>query len=107
MSLTLKEKTSIDVMLDEKVTRSANREHNKKEIAKLRAQRLQEDDWIIRHQLLRSIGDGQEMITKQTKRISELSITKIAEKLGLSFGAVTYYQNSSYVRMKRQYGSAL
>ena len=107
MSLTLKEKASIDIMLDEKATRLANREDNRNQVAKLRKQRLQENDWNTRFHMLKSINYGEEMIGKQTKRINELSITNIAKRLSVPLSRVVYYEKSSYVRMKRQYGSAL
>ena len=104
MSLTLKEKVSIDIMLDEKATRLVNRQRNREEVAKLRRQRLQENDWETRFYMLRSINYGEEMIGKQTKRINELSITNIAKRLDVPLSRVNYYEKSSYVRMKRQYG---
>jgi len=104
MKLSLKEKQAIDDLLDEKSTLQTNREHNKEEVAKLRQQRLQENDWETRFLLLKSINHGQEMIVKQTKRISELSITNIAKRLDVPLSRVIYYEKSSYVRMKRQYG---
>jgi hypothetical protein len=103
MSLTLKEKDSIDIMLDEKDTRIANREANRKEVAKLRRQRLEETDMETRFYMLKSINYGEEMIAKQTRRISELSITNIAKRLNVPLSRVVYYEKSSYVRMKRQY----
>ncbi len=107
MSLTLKEKESIDTMLDEKVTRLANREHNRNQVVKLRKQRLQESDWETRFYMLKSINYGEEMIGKQTKRISELSITNIAKRLDVPLSRVVYYEKPSYVRIKRQCGQPL
>ena len=107
MKLTLKEKASIDNMLDEKATRLANRESNRSQVAKLRKQRLQENDWNTRFHMLKSINYGEEMIGKQTKRINELSITNIAKRLDVPLSRVVYYEKSSYIRMKGQYGSVL
>ena len=107
MSLTLKEKASIDAMLDEKATRLANREDNRNQVAKLRKQRLQENDWDTRFRMLKSINYGEEMIGRQTKRINELSITNIAKRLDVPLSRVVYYEKSSYNRMKRQYGQVI
>ena len=83
-------------MLNDKQTLIDNRENNRRELRRLRLL-LQSAKGRERIIIQDSIGVGVRMIDNQTRRIKELSMHKIADKLGTSTNQITYYEKSATI----------
>jgi len=94
MLLSIKQADEVELMLREKEELIENREHNKKEVRRLRI--LEEVATALEYRVLeKSIDVGMRRIQAQTLRIEALTDKKIAEKVGASLDAVRYHSKSS------------
>jgi len=90
IELTPKQMQKIDKSLDEKDELIVKRFDNKAELERLKAISVSEHDKV---KMYNSIEAGKDIIARQTKRISALSIAAIARRLKLPYERVEYYSN--------------
>jgi hypothetical protein len=94
MSLTPQQKQTIDIMLEEKMDLREKREHNRKEVKRLKAM-LKTCSYSDRPELEKSIDFGETLVKVQTREILARSMSKIAEAVDADYEAVIYYEKSS------------
>jgi len=90
IELTYNQCKKIDAWLDEKEEMIYNRFNNKIELKRLKAMKVGEKDRMRMHE---SIEKGENMINKQTRAISKLSINSIAMRLKMPYERIEYYAN--------------
>jgi len=94
--LTYNQCKKIDAWLDEKEEMIYNRFNNKIELKRLKKMKVDEKDRIRMHE---SIEYAENMINKQTRAISKLSINAIAMRLKMPYERIEYYANKQkYVK---------
>ena len=89
-NLTYAQCKKIDAWLDEKEEMIYNRFNNKIELKRLKAMKVDEKDRMRMHE---SIEKGENMINKQTRAISKLSINAISMRLKMPYERIEYYAN--------------
>ena len=96
--LTAEDKQRINEYLKEKKELIATREHNRAELAKVKRMDVAVED---RNRKYHSVQAGLDVINKNTRRISALSIKNIAKMLKLPLSKVDYYiRKTTYVSAK-------
>jgi len=94
IELTSKQMQKIDRWTDEKDELIVKRFDNKAELARLKAISVAEHDKV---KMYNSIEAGKDIIARQTKRISALSLAAIARRLKVSYGRAEYYVNKQKI----------
>ncbi len=97
MSLTLNQKLHAEKLFCDKEDLTVRRKHNREELKTLKILLDAEQNENNHALILQSYEIGEELVEDQTYELRQLSMSRIAEKVGVDLPALNYYFISSNI----------